>query len=226
MEIIPNVHRVPGVNSANVYLLLDETLTLVDTGMPRSAETILEYVRSLGYDPTDLTRILLTHHHVDHWGSLAELERQTQATILAHPGDAPFIAGEQSPPPPHSVVMRLLIRVMSVVFRAEPVPVDVLVEEGHTFDILGGATVVHAPGHSAGSIALHFPGERLLISGDAIDNRGNRLGFPPKPFTQDMEQAIASIRRLADLDFDVLCPGHGDPIVGGAAKQVRAILEA
>ena len=39
-----------------------------------------------------------------------------------------------------------------------------------------------------------------------------------------MEQAIASIRRLVDLDFDALCPGLGDPIVGGAAEQVRAML--
>jgi glyoxylase-like metal-dependent hydrolase (beta-lactamase superfamily II) len=224
MEIIPNVHRVPGVVGTNVYLLLNKTLTLVDTGMPRNAETILEYIRSLGHAPTDLTRIFLTHHHVDHVGGLAELKRRTQATVLAHPGDAPFIAGEQSPPPPHGIVMRLLLRVMSVAFRTEPVPVDMLVEEGHTFDVLGGATVVHAPGHTAGSIALHFPAERLLISGDVIDHRGNKLGFPPRPFTQDMEQAITSVRRLANLDFDVLCPGHGDPIVGRAAEQVRAML--
>jgi glyoxylase-like metal-dependent hydrolase (beta-lactamase superfamily II) len=224
MEIISNVHRVPGVDGANVYLLLDETLTLVDTGMPRSAETILEYTRSLGRAPTDLTRILLTHHHIDHVGGLAELKRQTGATVLAHPDDAPFIAGEQPPPLPHGIVMRLIFCVMSLVFRAEPVPVDVLIEEGQTLDVLGGATVVHAPGHTSGSIALHVPAEGLLISGDAINRRDNRLGLPPKPFTQDMERAIASIRRLVDLDFDVLCPGHGDPIVGGAAEQVRAML--
>jgi glyoxylase-like metal-dependent hydrolase (beta-lactamase superfamily II) len=224
MEIISNVHRVPGVNGTNVYLLLGETLTLVDTGMPRSAETILEYIRSLGHAPTDLTRIFLTHHHVDHVGGLAKLKRQTRATVLAHPGDAPFIAGEQSPPLPHGIVMRLVFRVMSVVLHAEPVSVDMLTEDGHTLDVLNGATVIHAPGHTSGSIALHFPAERLLISGDTIDNRGNRLGFPPRPFTQDMEQAIASIRRMANLDFDVLCPGHGDPIVGGAAEQVRAML--
>ena len=39
-----------------------------------------------------------------------------------------------------------------------------------------------------------------------------------------MNQAIASTRRLATLDFEVLCPGHGDPIVGGAAEQVRIML--
>ncbi len=225
MEIISNVHRVPGVDGVNVYLLLDETLTLVDTGMPRSAGIILEYIRSLGHAPKDLTRILLTHHHVDHVGGLAELKRQTGATALAHPGDAPFIAGEQSPPPPHGIVMRLLFRVMSIIFHAEPVPIDMLVEEGHSFDILGGATLIHAPGHTSGSIALHFPSAGLLISGDTINHRDNQLGLPPKPFTKDMEQAIASIHRLVDLDFDVLCPGHGDPIVGGAAEQVRAMLD-
>ena len=41
-----------------------------------------------------------------------------------------------------------------------------------------------------------------------------------------MEQAITSLRRLAELDFEVLCPGHGDPIVGGADEQVRAMVGA
>ena len=91
---------------------------------------------------------------------------------------------------------------------------------------LGGATVVHVPGHTPGSIALHFPSERLLICGDTIDHRRNRLGPPPKPFTEDMDQAIASLRRMAELEFDVLCPGHGTPIVGGADEQVRAMVQA
>jgi glyoxylase-like metal-dependent hydrolase (beta-lactamase superfamily II) len=90
--------------------------------------------------------------------------------------------------------------------------------------LLGGATVVHVPGHTPGSIALHFPSERLLICGDTIGHRGDRLGLPPKPFTVDMKQAIASIRRMAELEFDVLCPGHGAPIAGGAGEQVRAMV--
>jgi hypothetical protein len=39
-----------------------------------------------------------------------------------------------------------------------------------------------------------------------------------------MDQALASQRRLAELEFDVLCPGHGAPLVGGADEGVRAVV--
>jgi len=226
MEIIPNLHRIPGMRGANVYLLLGETLTLVDTGMPGSEEAILDYIECLGRDAGDLARILITHHHLDHVGSLAALKARTPAQAVAHPGDAPFVSGEQSAPLPNSAGLRLLFRLMAPFMpAAEPAAVDATLQDGDHIALLNGAIVVHVPGHTPGSIALHFPTERLLICGDVIDNRRGRLGPPPRAFTADTDQAIASLRRLADLDFDVLCPGHGAPLTGGAGEQVRAMVQ-
>jgi len=225
MEIIPNVHLIPGVRGVNVYLLLGATPALVDTGMPGSAGAILTYLDGLGLAPADLARIVITHHHLDHVGSVAAIKQRTSALLLAHPADAPFISGEQPPPPAQSAILRILFRLAAPVLpRAEPAPVNATLQDGDRLDLLGGATVVHVPGHTPGSIALHFPSERLLICGDTIGHRGDRLGLPPKPFTVDMKQAIASIRRMAELEFDVLCPGHGAPIAGGAGEQVRAMV--
>jgi glyoxylase-like metal-dependent hydrolase (beta-lactamase superfamily II) len=227
MEIVPNVHLVPGMRGANVYLLLGSTLTLVDTGMPGSEEAILAYIDSLGLDAGDLARMVITHHHLDHVGGIAAMKRRTAALVLAHPDDAGLISGEQSPPPASSPLMRFLFWLVAPLMPTlEPVPVDVTVQDGERLDLLGGATVVHVPGHTPGSIALHFPSEGLLICGDTIDHRRGRLGPPPKPFTEDMDQALASIRRMSELEFDVLCPGHGAPIVGGADQQVRALVQA
>jgi glyoxylase-like metal-dependent hydrolase (beta-lactamase superfamily II) len=233
MEIVPNVHLVPGMRGANVYLLVGETLTLVDAGMPGSEAAILGYIEGLGRGAGDLSRVVITHYHVDHVGSLAAIRERTGAQVLAHPGDAPFISGEQSPPPAQSAVMRFLFRLLAPVMPpAEPAPVDGTVGDGDRLDtfgplsagLLGEATVVHVPGHTPGSIALHFPAERLLICGDVIDHRRGRLGPPPKAFTADMEQAMASLRRLAELDFEVLCPGHGAPLSSGAGEGVRAMV--
>jgi glyoxylase-like metal-dependent hydrolase (beta-lactamase superfamily II) len=136
-----------------------------------------------------------------------------------------MISGEQPPPPARSGLLRLLFRLLAPIMpAAEPVPVDGTLQDGDPLDLLGGATVVHVPGHTPGSIALHFPSDRLLICGDAIDGRGQRLGPPPNSFTADVAQALVSLRRLAGLEFDVLCPGHGVPIVGGADQAVRAML--
>jgi glyoxylase-like metal-dependent hydrolase (beta-lactamase superfamily II) len=225
MEIIPNVHLVPGMKGANAYLLLDETVTLVDAGMPGSEEAILGYMEELGRAPGDLGRIVVTHHHLDHVGSLAALKARTGAQVVAHPGDAPLISGEQPPPPARSAVMRVLFRLMAPMMPGvEPVAVDRTVGDGDRLELLGGAMVVHVPGHTPGSIALHFPAEQLLICGDVIDHRRGRLGPPPKAFTVDMDQALASLRRLAELEFDVLCPGHGAPLVGWADEGVRAMV--
>lgn len=225
MEILPNVHQVPGLKGAGVYLLLGSRLALVDSGMPGSEETILAYMDGLGRAAQDLTRLIVTHHHLDHVGSLAALKQRCGAQVFAHPADALFVSGAQAPPLPHSGVMRLAFRLVAPLMpQAVPVGVDVTLENGDHLDLLGGATVVHVPGHTAGAIALYFAAERLLICGDVIDHRGGRLGPPPKPFTADMDQAIASIRRLAQLEFDVLCPGHGAPVIGGADTQVRAML--
>lgn len=227
MEIIPNVHLVPGLSGANVYLLLGESLALVDSGMPGSEDKILDHVRGLGRAPADLSRMIITHHHLDHVGSVAALRQRTSAQVLAHPEDAPFISGEQSPPPAQRGLVRALFRLLAPLLPgAEPAAVDVTLQDGDQLDLLGGAIVVHVPGHTPGAIALHFPAERLLICGDVIDHRRNRLGPPPAAFTLDMEQAHASLRSLAGLEFDVLCPGHGAPLVGGAGEKVRAMVRA
>jgi glyoxylase-like metal-dependent hydrolase (beta-lactamase superfamily II) len=227
VEIIPKVHLVPGMRGANAYLLLGETLTLVDAGMPGSEKAILGYLEGLGRAPGDLSRIVVTHCHLDHVGGLAALKARTGARVLAHPGDAPLISGEQQPPPARSAVMRVLFRLIAPVMpQAEPAAVDGTVEDGDRLDLLGGATVVYVPGHTLGSIALHFPAEGLLICGDVIDARRGRLGPPLKGFTVDMDQALASLRRLAELDFDVLCPGHGAPLVGGADQGVRSMVQS
>ena len=227
MEIIPNVHLIPGIKGTNVYLLLGSPLTLVDAGMPGNEEAILDYVEGLGLAADDLAHIVVTHHHLDHVGSLAALRARTSAQVFAHAADAPFISGEQPPPPARSALLRLIFRLLAPMMpKADPAPVDVTVQDGERLDILGGAMVAHVPGHTPGSIALHFPSERLLICGDVINNRRDRLGPPPKAFTEDMDQALVSLRRLAELEFDVLCPGHGVPVVGGAGEGVRAMVRA
>ena len=225
MEIVPNVHLIPGLRGANAYLLTGENLTLVDAGMPGSEGTILAYIEGLGLDPNDLACIVATHHHMDHVGSVTALKERTPALVVVHPGDAPFITGKQAAPPPSSAVMRILMGLLGVLMpKAKPVTVDSLVQDGDLLNILNGASVVHVPGHTPGSIALHVPVEGVLLCGDTIDHRRDRLGLPPQAFSVDIEQAAGSIRRMADLDFDVLCPGHGAPIVGGADEQVRALV--
>ena len=88
MEIRPGIHRIPGLRISNAYLLEDaDSLTLIDAGLPWDCGKILRYIESIGRDPQELHRILLTHSHPDHTGPLPDLRRVSGALVAVHHDD-------------------------------------------------------------------------------------------------------------------------------------------
>src|SRR5262249_7157387 len=86
--IVPGLWGV-SLGFVNAFILdADHGLAVIDTG---SAGKILEAARELGREPSDLRHILVTHCHMDHAGGLAELKRQTGATVMMHPLDAEMV---------------------------------------------------------------------------------------------------------------------------------------
>ena len=84
-----------GAWGANVYLLVDDDLTLVDTGLPGRADLILEQIEELGYSPSDVKRIIITHHHADHTGSLAALKHGLSRILVSSLVSQRFAASER-----------------------------------------------------------------------------------------------------------------------------------
>ena len=98
MEVIPGVYQLSGWwdqadLGANVYLLTDGDLTLIDSGYSGKTGEIFRRVSRLGFNLADIANVLITHHHPDHIGGLAELKSMTGAKVFAHVGDAPYIDG-------------------------------------------------------------------------------------------------------------------------------------
>jgi glyoxylase-like metal-dependent hydrolase (beta-lactamase superfamily II) len=86
--------------------------------------------------------------------------------------------------------------------------------------------VVHTPGHTPGSVCFYQPERKIIIVGDALNFRRGRLGAPPPLFSPDMVKAHASIDKVAALDFEICCFGHGPPLMESAAEQVRAFARS
>ena len=85
--------------------------------------------------------------------------------------------------------------------------------DGDVLDFGGGAEVLSVPGHTDGSIAIHLPHHGVLFTGDTVANVETvMLGV----FNQDRAQTVASFKRLAALDVETACFGHGEPIASGA----------
>ncbi len=194
-------------------------LTLIDSGPPGSGEAIAAAVRGLG----TVRRLVLTHHHEDHSGSAAEVGGWPGVTVLAHRADAAVVRGDRPATPPDftDFERELHARVAAGLPSAPPARVDVELDGGDELDIGGGARVVHVPGHTDGSIALHLAADGVLFTGDVLAEHGGQIMVGP--FNVDRERAAASARELAALDVDTACFGHGDALVGGAGARLRTL---
>jgi glyoxylase-like metal-dependent hydrolase (beta-lactamase superfamily II) len=228
MEVVPGLHWVESIWDTKVYVLLEEDrLILIDAATPGRARAVWRYLDSLGYPPEALDEIWLTHGDIDHIGSVGALKAASGAEVVAHSADTPLVDGsaprELGPLPLAGVYQGLFNWSVNRLFRYQPTQVDCPVEDSQD---LGGWQVIHAPGHTPGSICFYHPERRIIIVGDALNHRRGRLGAPPPLFTPDMHQAHASIRRIADLDFEVCCFGHGPPLMENARQRVRAFAES
>jgi len=90
-------------------------------------------------------------------------------------------------------------------------------------DEVFGLHIIHTPGHTAGHICVLDPVGSLLIAGDALTNEGGSLALPSAQFTANVEEAIASIQKLAGMNFDKLVVGHGEELSSGASDAVAQL---
>jgi glyoxylase-like metal-dependent hydrolase (beta-lactamase superfamily II) len=222
-RIVPGVYLLP-FEVGQVYLWdWGDGVTVVDTGIAGSAPAILEAVGRIGRQPEDVKEVVLTHFHDDHRGSAGEVARRTGATVIAHREETPFIRGERPGPPPVLLDWErpILEAVLPKVPEAAPVAVDRVADDGDR--TLGGGVLVHVPGHTPGSLALHVPPLGVVFTGDTIASHEGRaiLGV----FNADRAGAIRSLRKQAGLGVEVACFGHGAPLVGGAGARLLALAE-
>nr|WP_107058057.1 MBL fold metallo-hydrolase [Streptomyces globisporus] len=223
-RITPRLHLLD-FSIGQAYLWQDEEeLTLIDAGWAGTADGTAEAIRSAGLDPDRLRRIVLTHCHRDHVGSAQELADRHGAEVLAHRLDAPVIRGEAPVPEPDLLDWEVPIFEHGLTSpEAPPTRVDREVEDGEELGFGDGAVVVHAPGHTPGSIAVHLPRHGVLFTGDTV------ASVPDVMFGVlhvDRALALDSMRTLAKLAPSVLCCGHGTPVTTDTAARLTAAAAA
>jgi glyoxylase-like metal-dependent hydrolase (beta-lactamase superfamily II) len=227
VQLAPGVWRVPTAprDLINTFVLVDddEQVTLVDAGTKRAPQAVVDGLRHIGHDPSDVTRLLVTHAHPDHVGGLAGLRGRTGATVAVHERDAAYVREGRGP-----VLDRATFggRVLRRNRGATPTPVDDELVDGQLLDVAGGLRVVHTPGHTPGHVSfLHEP-TRVLITGDSVWNAFNRMRWPLAWLCTDAALNQSTADTLGDLEYEVAAFTHGPEIRDGAREAVRGFLAA
>jgi len=220
VEIVPNVHLIPGV-TANPYLLIDTNgLILIDAGLPGSDKKILRYIAGPGFKPRDLKHIIITHADFDHVGGLAALKKASGAQVYASAIEAAAMAAGRASRAirPKNILLKLVFKLITQFGKSTNVQVDELLSDGQILPFLGGLQVLETFGHTPGHISLFAPLSGILFSGDSIVSEEDKLFSSRQTVTWDRQKADESVRKQAGLGARIVCPGHGPVVIDAKDK--------
>ena len=219
-----------GFTASNAYLVgaaNSDAWVIVDSGLPGHFEAIKDTAVARFGSESRPAAILLTHGHIDHYGSALALAAYWNTPVYAHPLDLPYLTGRATLPPADPTVGGFFAQLS----RAIPVSgtdfgdfVHPLPEDG-SVPGLPDWEWVHTPGHTPGHVSLFRKSDQTLIAGDAIltvdlDNapdtikKVQKLARPVTALTYDWLEARKSLQKLAALKPLTIASGHGIPMHG------------
>jgi hydroxyacylglutathione hydrolase len=200
---------------ANAFIIRGQRPIVIDTGYPGSAPAIIEKLKENGIDPKTVSLILITHGHADHFGSAADLKKQTGAPVAVHKLDADALTKGQDPHlKPTGAIGSLFLKMIEKQgpAKAPPVKPDIIIENDLDLSKYGvEGRVIHTPGHTPGSLAVLLPGGKI-IAGDTIMRGIVRFWQPHYPlFADNMFQLRESIKLILRKKPSKIYSGHGGP---------------
>ncbi len=236
-----------GVETVNAYVLADgQRVTLVDCGVWRTdpandgLPALERGLQQAGYELRDVSRIVVTHAHIDHYGLAGRVMEVTGAELwmhtmtdldcekYRHPDTAILrrqdMYADHGVPAPERVMLADHLR-RWLPYLHSVVEASTRLRGGERLAI-GGRDweVVHTPGHSLGHVCLFAETERVLLSGDHLLPGVT----PPVTFERGFDadplrSYLDSLRRIAERDPRLVLPGHGHPFANGA-NRIDAIV--
>ncbi|UCD58395.1 MAG: MBL fold metallo-hydrolase [Candidatus Hydrogenedentota bacterium] len=253
MQVTKHIHQIPTptpfyVGPINTYLIEDEPLTLVDSGLKteEAAGALRSGLAELGFDFGDIEQLVITHSHLDHYGLMATIAAADAPRVFAHPlevYDLQSARGYNSPDDirytrtenflrrsglPEESFEMILIRHPIFEQLRDPIEVTDIVEDGYTLKLRHRELIViHCPGHSPGMINLFDPAAKILFSGDNVLKHISPVPLinfprdPSQPRAHSLDDYIGTLRRLRKYDIGLVLTGHGEII-----QDVKEVIDS
>jgi metallo-beta-lactamase class B len=200
-EIITGIYLIGGSNvtaadDAAIYLIdFASDLVMIDAGAGRSSAQIIRNIEILGFNPANISHLILTHCHIDHIGSMPFFKERYGSKILIHELDAKAV----------ETVDSLKTAANWYGTKFPPTKVDRKLSGSHVTLKFGADELhcLHTPGHTPGSIAVYLDrgGKRVLFGQDIHGPFNAQFG-------SDIEAWKKSMQSLLALNADILCEGH------------------
>ncbi|WP_433544765.1 MBL fold metallo-hydrolase [Streptomyces sp. CA-294286] len=247
-RVSDHVHRIPlplpldDLAAVNVYLVeAPDGLVLIDSGWagPRTEKALGKALSTLGYALGDLTQILVTHGHWDHYTQALSLRAALGVHVRIGRGERHSIEGldlSGSAHPRQTARLRACgARELADRVDALPVtpeersmpfgPPDTWLDDGEHVQLADRRLkVVATPGHTRGHVVFADPAAGLLFSGDhVLPHITPSVGFEAVPEKSPLRSYRASLRLVRDMPDALLLPAHG-PVAVGVHARVDELL--
>jgi glyoxylase-like metal-dependent hydrolase (beta-lactamase superfamily II) len=213
----------------HAFLLDDGNgLTLVDALFDNDGGRVIQAIKGIGRQVSDLKNIIATHAHRSHIGGLTALQKLSGAKVWSHEWEADIIAGQREAqrvslwPKAPLRVYYIQVGLAVGVDGHVPCEVDGFVREG---DRIGPLQVFHMPGHSPGHMGFYWKERNAVFAGDALAT-WPYLSLGWDGLTTNIKQHRHSLHKMDDLSADVICVGHGEPAQGDNIDKLRKMIRS
>ncbi|AEY65315.1 MBL fold metallo-hydrolase [Clostridium sp. BNL1100] len=246
LELKSNVPNVEGVMYP-VIVWDENELVLIDTGLPGQESSILDLIEKEGVSPQRMTKVIITHHDMDHIGSLAEIVKTAESIsgkkveVLSHEIEKPYIQGELMPlkftkekidslkKQMEELPPEKRLKYQSLFSSNKPKVTKTLVDK-QELPYCGGITIIHTPGHTLGHVCVYLNRYKTLLAGDGLNflklpDGEPKLTGPNPQFTYNMDEAVKSLKKILDYDIQKIVCYHCGLIQNNLGEQINQILD-
>jgi hydroxyacylglutathione hydrolase len=209
--------------AVNAFIVRGQRPIIIDTGIPGYDEKILKAMDEKGIKPADISLILITHGHHDHYGSAVALKQKTGAPVAIHKDDSEALRTGVNPKlMPLGTKGKIMVGLSGMIKMPQTngMDADILIEGEMDLAAYGIAgRVVPTPGHTPGSVSIFLDGGCALI-GDLIFGgfvRKHAPGFPPLGY--DRQEIYRSVQKVLDFNPKIIYAGHGGPFTASDVRR-------
>lgn len=186
----------------------EEKLILIDTGLPGSTNKIIKKIEEMGFKTDQVSLIVLTHAHLDHFGSVKQLQKITGGKVAIHKNDAPYlIEGKSAEVTPISGFGKFMMRIVkNRSSKIDGIKPDILIEDEMELNEFGvKGKVISTPGHTEGSVSIFLDNGKCIV-GDTI---GATFGKPTYGmFCNDLSKLKESIIKIKNSNAKEVYLSH------------------